>query len=125
MKDEEFLKQKLGQKNPFKAPEGYFEGLTQRLVDTLPEVPSSYVAPQTVTLWQKVKPFVYMAAFFAGAALLVRAGSNFLSPSKAEVDGDAVYETRLISDLLDNTMTDTYSLYLMLDEEDGDMDYDD
>ena len=37
MKEEKELFQKIGKENPFKVPEGYFENLTQQVMERLPE----------------------------------------------------------------------------------------
>ena len=61
--DSEILK-KLGKDPGFKVPENYFANFTTNLLDSLPEVKiTEEVKP---TLWVKVRPFVYMAAMFAG-----------------------------------------------------------
>lgn len=36
--DELYLKQKVGNRNPFRVPEGYFEQLTEQVMNNLPEV---------------------------------------------------------------------------------------
>lgn len=52
-------------------PEGYFDDFIKRMTDSLPaqewEKPQNekYIIPQR-TFWQKVRPYVYMAAMFAG-----------------------------------------------------------
>ena len=37
MNEEEYLNSKLGKKNPFTVPEGYFEQLTAQVMEKLPE----------------------------------------------------------------------------------------
>ncbi|MDD2313687.1 MAG: hypothetical protein PHS25_04520 [Proteiniphilum sp.] len=56
-------------KNPFKVPENYFALLNEEIMSRLPE--KEYVAPPPVTLWEKVKPWVYMAAMFIGIYIIV------------------------------------------------------
>ena len=56
--------------NPFKVPDGYFEGLTDNIMSHLPERVEEN--PKPATFWQRVQPWVYMAAMFAGIALMVR-----------------------------------------------------
>ena len=58
----------ITKKDPFKVPEGYFEGFTADVMSKLPERPAE---SQTISLWEKVKPWVYMAAMFAGIALML------------------------------------------------------
>ena len=72
MNEEDRLKMRIGKEEPFRVPEGYFEGLTQQVMDRLPEKESYEPAPTT---WQRVKPWLYLAAMFmgiiAGAKLFV------------------------------------------------------
>ncbi|GHT12753.1 hypothetical protein FACS189415_3000 [Bacteroidia bacterium] len=56
--------------DPFKTPEGYFEGLTNDIMRQLPD--RVVESPKTINLWQQMQPWVYMAAMFAGIALMVK-----------------------------------------------------
>ena len=71
MKEENKIISKVGTKNPFKVPDGYFTDFTQELMNKLPEKEILY-ANQEVTLWQRVKPWIYMTAMFCGIMLSVR-----------------------------------------------------
>jgi hypothetical protein len=54
-------------------PEGYFEKFAARMDKMLPERPelaADYVAPRS--LWQRVRPYVYMAAMFAGVWCMLK-----------------------------------------------------
>lgn len=59
-------------KNPFKVPENYFAQFNEEIMNRLPE--KEIVAPRTVSLWEKAKPWVYLAALFVGLYFTV----NFL-----------------------------------------------
>ncbi len=56
-------------------PEGFFESFAARMKDSLPEQPwekeSAEVNVLPRSLWQRVRPYVYMAAMFAGIWLLM------------------------------------------------------
>ena len=69
-KEETDLLKRCGTENPFTVPEGYFANFTEQLMDQLPER-EIQPAPQ-LTLWARVKPWVYMAAMFCGLMLSVR-----------------------------------------------------
>ena len=57
-------------KNPFKVPDNYFAQFNKEIMELLPE---REPAPQkTVTLWDKVKPWVYMAAMFVGLYFMIQ-----------------------------------------------------
>ena len=57
-------------RNPFKVPDNYFARLNEEIMNHLPE--KGIVPPQTVSLWEKVKPWVYMAAMFAGLYITIQ-----------------------------------------------------
>ena len=71
MNPEEKILQKIGKKNPFTVPENYFENFTQELMDKLPAKEAVHQT-EAPTLWQRVKPWLYMAAMFCGIMLSVR-----------------------------------------------------
>ncbi|MCL2650394.1 MAG: hypothetical protein FWD60_05110 [Candidatus Azobacteroides sp.] len=59
----------IGKINPFKVPVGYFEGFCDNMMSQLPEKENK--KPQVVGLWERVKPWVYMAAMVAGIMLMI------------------------------------------------------
>ena len=69
-REENILKERVGKQNPFKVPDGYFEHLTERIMENLPEqeVPVIDIRSRQ-TLWQKM-PLRKIAAAIAVAALL-------------------------------------------------------
>ena len=71
MGKEDNILRKAGTGNPFRVPEHYFDNFTKELMGKLPEKePLPYSSEPT--LWQRVKPWVYMAAMFCGIMLSVR-----------------------------------------------------
>lgn len=56
--------EEIRKENPFRVPENYFEHFNQEIMNRLPE--KDFFVPRTVSLWDKVKPWVYMAAMFLG-----------------------------------------------------------
>ena len=64
MKYEDKISDKTGRSDGLTVPDGFFEQTFSKLQAELPpmEVPK---APR-LTLWQKVRPYVYLAAMFAG-----------------------------------------------------------
>ena len=68
MKTEQNNLDRLKGKNPFTVPEGYMEGLTANIMSQLPErEPEEEV--KKVSLMDRVRPWLYMAAVFAGLGL--------------------------------------------------------
>ena len=56
---------KYGKDPGFKVPENYFEDFNKRMADMLPDVEITPVDVKP-TMWQRVRPLVYLAAMFAG-----------------------------------------------------------
>lgn len=56
--------QEMNRENPFKVPENYFVRFNEEIMHRLPE--KEFVPPRKVSLWEKAKPWVYMAAMLAG-----------------------------------------------------------
>lgn len=70
--------------DPFRVPEGYFDGLTDRIMAALPERPM-HEEPSTVSLMDKVKPLLYLAAAFLAMMLLFKGLSTFRPATKGAV----------------------------------------
>lgn len=123
MKEEDKLRKELGMENPFRVPEDYFEGFTSQLMSRLPEKEKSDVF-RTPTTWEKIRPWVYMAAMFVGAALIIRVASSRVDVPVHEQsvladDTDMEIEMEYIDVAIDNSMLDDYSLYVYLTDEDS------
>lgn len=58
-------------KQPFRVPEGYMAGLTNQIMDRLPELPEKE-EPQSVSLMDRIRPWLYLAAVFIGMGLFFR-----------------------------------------------------
>lgn len=121
MKEEDILLKKLGKEDSFKVPDGYFENLTSEVMNKLPEKEKVVFKEEPVSTWTRLKPLLYMAAMFVGAALIIRGAS---SDRKSVADIDVAVteiETEVISDemidmALDRAMLDDYSLYVYLSD---------
>ena len=109
-----------------KAPEGYFADFAARMCASLPERPE-IEHPETIstaprTTWEKVRPYVYMAAMFAGIWLMLQVftiagGSHRLVP----MDDNAVIANALSSDeFLIDYLHDDIDDWNLVDEMIGD-----
>ena len=115
MNPEEKILQKIGKKNPFTVPENYFENFTQELMDKLP-AKEAVLQTEAPTLWQRVKPWLYMAAMFCGIMLSVRIfvgkpqQEEFpISQAEAEMLPDEEWEN-----FMRRAFTDNYETYQFL-----------
>lgn len=114
MEEKEFLKQ-VGKNNPFQVPEGYFEHFTTDLMAKLPQREQE-IQP-TVTLWDRWKPYAYLAAFFAGAALIIKVGSIQVKSNPDYIASDIEQQDmQYINATIDNALLDDYSFYMYLSD---------
>ncbi len=70
---------KAGKEPGFTVPEGYFEGLTSTIMSRLPEVEITDVEAKP-TWWMRVRPYVYLAAMFAGVWCMMTLFNHLNSP---------------------------------------------
>ncbi len=63
-KEDSKILEQIGKETGFKVPENYFANFNSSLMDALPEV--TITEEEKPTLWVRLRPFVYMAAMFAG-----------------------------------------------------------
>ena len=116
---EEQLMKRIGTENPFRVPDGYFEGFTSGLMEHLPEK-EQVAVNRTPTMWEKIRPLVYMAAMFVGAMLIIRIASTHYVPGQETTGNEEIdQEMEYINMAMENSMLDDYSLYVYLtnDEE--------
>ena len=90
MKTDENKLKKITQENPFRVPEGYLEGLTSRIMKQIPAVEEPEAEP--ISWVERLRPFIYLAAMFAGLGLFFRA-VTFLS----NTDDAMIADTLLVS----------------------------
>lgn len=124
MNVEDNLMKKIGKENPFKVPDGYFEQFASSMMDKLPEKEKPSEKEEQVTTWTKLKPLLYMAAMFVGAALIIRVASSDHRSVKDNSAVSSVTDTETVSDeiidaAIDGSMMDDYSLYVYLSEFSG------
>ena len=110
----------------FRVPDGYFESLTQQVMDRLPEAETEtaqasaeVITLTEPTLWQRVRPWLYLAAMFVGAAFIIRMASPSADEKAAALahEESESQEIEYIENALDAAMMDDYSLYMYLAED--------
>ena len=123
-KEDNILK-KAGTDNPFSVPDHYFEDFSRNLMAKLPEK-EPLPLPEEPTLWQRVKPWIYMAAMFCGIMLSVRVFVG--EPQKEEIPHINVTDAENIPDedweiIIDGIMMDDYTIYQYLTDANFDPNY--
>ena len=69
METEDNKLDKFKGRQPFRVPDGYFESFTEDFMTRLTEKPGA--EPKKISLTERMKPLLYLAAMFAGAAILI------------------------------------------------------
>lgn len=124
MKEEDKIKKRFGTDNAFKVPEGYFDNLTNEIMNKLPEKEILTSTEEEVSTWRKIRPWLYMAAMFIAILLPIRFIVNSTSNGKAELTASnkesVPVSDEYIDAIMDHTMMDDYALYQYLTETDTD-----
>ncbi len=79
MKKEEELKKMFGRENPFSVPDDYFDGFADKMQKVIGEeafAPQTTVQTERCTLFVRVKPYLYLAALFAGLYFSINVVKN-------------------------------------------------
>ncbi len=117
MKNDNDILSKIDRRSGMTVPEGYFDDFASRMMEQLPEHPS--IGSGTATsdkpsLWFRIRPYVYMAAMFAGIWCMLNIfkviGSN---STDLTVDNNPVVARALSND----SFVDEYYLYDLDDNE--------
>ena len=84
--------------NPFKVPDNYFAQFNEEIMNRLPE--KEVVVPEPISLWDRAKPWVYLAAMFIGLYIMI----NFLvnTPVGNNKAGEQLTSQQLLSSSSDH-----------------------
>lgn len=117
MNEEEYLRSRMGTKNPFTVPEGYFEQLTAQVMDRLPEK-----KPAKVAVMKRLRPWLYAAAcvcvgvFVAAVAFNQQTEDLQGQQQMANIGQENVnyYSDSYIDEAADYAMIDSQEIYSYL-----------
>ena len=71
MKEEKNILDKVNRNSGMTVPENYFADFAEKMMQQLPEKKEPVIT-KPVSVWQKVRPFAYLAAMFAGIWCMVK-----------------------------------------------------
>ena len=94
-REDSTILEKYGKDPGFKVPENYFTEFNQRMTEMLPDVEITPVDVKP-TLWQRVRPLVYMAAMFAGVWCMMQVFGHFTN--QGNLDGVRAVAEKLVDD---------------------------
>lgn len=121
MNEEMYIQEKVGKRNPFRVPEGYFDNLTAQVMQNLPEQPK-----------RRAKSVFMRPVFYAAAAsvcALLIAGAAWMWGPSAEVSSPAAVQAKAttqpqqqdasgeyMEEAADYMMLDNHEIYAYLAE---------
>ena len=106
--EEKYLRERVGQKNHFRTPDGYFDQFATRMMAQLPEQ-----APVARRISISARRWLYAAACVAALVVL---GVSFLFHQEDQQQQVAVSES-YIDEAVDYAMLDNADIYQLLAEE--------
>ena len=112
MNEEEYIRTAFSRENPFRVPEGYFESLTQRVMEQVPQ--QQKPRPRQAIL-QRLRPLLYAAACLCVAIFSVAIylhQTNDDTVATAALDNAADYS--YVDEVADYAMVDNYEIYACL-----------
>ena len=110
--DELYLKQKIGNRNPFQVPDGYFDQLTEQIMQQLPERETHVGRAHVI----RMRPWLYAAACVA-LALVMGVSYYFTQSPATSLEGGhmAAAVQPAATESLANSYMDDAADYAMLD----------
>ncbi len=127
-KEEDILRKKVGKKNPFQVPEGYFDSFTEQLMNRLPESAAAPATPVRKPLLRRIG-FHSLCAAASVCALAVLGTTLYLqsadtngqtTSSSIELTADnadfVYFSEEYIDDALDYAMVDNQEIAYYLTE---------
>ena len=113
MNEEEYLNSKLGKKNPFTVPEGYFEQLTAQVMEKLPE---KQVAKTAVI--KRLRPWLYAAACVCIGVFVASIAFNNNNEEVRKQMQMATAEQEYVEGYYSDNYIDEEASYAMVDNQD-------
>ena len=119
---ENSILERFGNRNPFRVPDGYFEGFADDLMNRLPDKTDSET--KVISFYNRVKPWLYLAAMFAGIMVLFNIyNKSFMSDNvgkdtltSVKVGLDDVEDT-VFFEIIEDMFVDTYLVSYINDME--------
>lgn len=99
MKTENDILNRIGRSDGMTVPEGFFEEFAVRMEQTLPyrsEAEAEIAVMPQRALWNRIRPYVYMAAMFAGIWCMLKM-FTLMSPGNVDL---SIENNRVLTDAL-------------------------
>ena len=103
MKEKNDILSTIGKDSGFKVTENYFSDFAEKMAKSLPDQEIQPI-PQP-TRWQRVRPFVYMAAMFAGIWCMMQIFNGISSKDKG------IYNPEIVAGFQNEANVDDFMLH--------------
>lgn len=87
---------RIARRDGMKVPDGYFAAFADKMIQDLPEKAAETAKPRT--MWMKVRPYVYMAAMFAGVWCMLKMFTLMSAP----IDGSPLDTNPILAEAVSN-----------------------
>ena len=81
-------------KQPFSVPKGYMDGLTDRIMNQIPEKRPQAEEPLVISWADRVRPWLYLAAVFAGLGIFFKTIVGIMPQAETQEDSLLVQSER-------------------------------
>lgn len=127
-REEKFISDKFGHRTPFKVPDGYFDDLTSRIMQNIPErshpVEEARIVGMGFSRWRRLRPIAIAAASICvavfGMGIYLHGGDK----GTAVVHTGQMNDVPLVSPystvdaIADYAMLDTEDMYAYMEDDD-------
>ena len=125
MKKQEDILEKIGRRDGMTVPPGYFDSFADRMTASLPARPEAETHARVIpprTVWARIRPYVYMAAMFAGIWCMLKMftlmapGNVDLSVENNRVLTDALSDDNFVYDYIEDDINNGELIEEMWDD---------
>lgn len=113
MNEEDYLNSKMGKRNPFTVPEGYFEQLTSQVMQKLPEAKAEKPA-----LIKRLRPWLYTAACVCVGVFIAAVAFNNNNEEVRKQMRIATAEQKSVESYYSDSYYEDEANYAMVDNQD-------
>jgi hypothetical protein len=113
MNEEDYLNSKMGKRNPFTVPEGYFEQLTSQVMQKLPEAKAEKPA-----LIKRLRPWLYAAACVCVGVFIAAVAFNNNNKEVRKQMRIATAEQKSVESYYSDSYYEDEANYAMVDNQD-------
>lgn len=113
--EEKYIRERIGQRNPFQVPEGYFDNLCSEVMAKLPAAPVEQKKP---TLLYRLRPYLYAAACLLIAVFTIAVFfGDADDDAQQEMTAQGFSNDTYLDEAVDYAMVDNYDIYACLTNE--------